>query len=168
MAVDPLTPPELLSVAYAPAELREGWRWLLAFDRRLGSIVRDVREPLIAQMKLAWWRDLLGKEARHRPKGEPMVAALNALNSIAVERAAGTMVDAWEQQLSGEEAVPLALGYAALIGVGPRDAVQAAALQFPIARAFRPVSIMALARQVEAKGARAGGLRLSWHGLTGR
>lgn len=51
--------------------------WALA--ARLTKLLEDAREPLIGQIKLAWWRDmlaLLNQDAQAIPKGEPLLAEL--------------------------------------------------------------------------------------------
>lgn len=51
--------------------------WSLA--ERLTKLLEDAREPLIGQIKLAWWRDmlsLLATNADALPKGEPLLAQL--------------------------------------------------------------------------------------------
>jgi len=53
--------------------------WALA--ERLGKLLRDAREPLIGQIKLAWWRDMMAMLATDPgalPKGEPLLAELQA------------------------------------------------------------------------------------------
>ncbi|MBU1756741.1 MAG: hypothetical protein KJ703_07135, partial [Alphaproteobacteria bacterium] len=39
---------------------------LFTLDERLARIVATVREPLLAQMRLAWWRDRLGEAPASR------------------------------------------------------------------------------------------------------
>ena len=54
-----LTPLHRLALAYAPAASRGAWLGFLALDMRLAAIVRAAREPMIGQIKLAWWRERL-------------------------------------------------------------------------------------------------------------
>lgn len=49
---------------------------LFALDARLAAIVRVGREPLAAQLRLAWWRDTLARPAADWPRGEPVLDAL--------------------------------------------------------------------------------------------
>jgi phytoene synthase len=65
-----------LALSYAPAPARLPWLALLALDARLAAIVRSAREPMLAQVRLAWWRDLLREPASAWPSGEPVLAAL--------------------------------------------------------------------------------------------
>ncbi len=90
-----LKPPERLVLAYARADFRAGLGLLIAFDGRLADIVGNGREPMISQMKIAWWNDVLAKDAAHRPKGEPMLAVLNDIDSEQVVPSMQLLLDAW-------------------------------------------------------------------------
>ena len=94
-----------LALAYAPARTRALWLGLFALDARLGAVVRSAHEPLLAQIKLAWWRDELTKPAAARAFGEPLLALLE----IWGDQTAGlrALVDGWEVLLSDE---PLGAG----------------------------------------------------------
>ena len=104
--LDTLPPPWRLAVAYAPAATRDQWLTFLALDTRLGQIVRSAREPMLAQMKLAWWRDRLAQRAEAWPKGEPLLAALACWQDG--HGALSGLVDGWEALL-GDEPQPEAL-----------------------------------------------------------
>ena len=54
--LDTLAPMHRLALAYAPAEARPAWAGLLALDARLAGVVRAAREPVLGQLRLAWWR----------------------------------------------------------------------------------------------------------------
>lgn len=52
---------------------------LWALMERLTKLLDDVREPMIGQIKLAWWRDmmvLMADNADAIPKGEPLLAEM--------------------------------------------------------------------------------------------
>lgn len=83
-----------LALAYAPRRMREATLTLLALDNRLAGIVRSTSEPMLGQVRLAWWRDMLARTSGERPSGEPLLAALDALGGHAGELAA--LVDGWE------------------------------------------------------------------------
>ena len=102
-----LPPPLELALAYAPASARERWRGLLALDRRLQRIALGAREAVLAQIKLAWWRERFAMPAARWPGGEPLLAALHAWEP---QRAAlAGLVDGWEG-LVGAEADAAAVG----------------------------------------------------------
>lgn len=92
-----------LALAYARNPDKPLMLALFLLDARLAATVRGGREPVLAQIKLAWWREQLAKDAADRPAGEPLLAMLAPL---AAEGAAlGRMVDGWEQLL-GDSPLP--------------------------------------------------------------
>ncbi len=96
-------PPEhRLALAYAPSAVREQTAALFALDARLGHTVRHVREPLLGQLKLAWWRDRLDEAPERWPSGEPLLAALRCWQDQTGDLA--PLVDGWEAMLGGEVA----------------------------------------------------------------
>jgi 15-cis-phytoene synthase len=189
-----LTPPQRLALQYAPNAVRGGFAWLLAFDRRLGDITARASEPLIGQMKLAWWRDALGADAGDRPRGEPLLTALGELDAAVASRAVD-LVNAWEL-LVAEPAWPedalIAFanergdavfgGYAALAGKQdhPHELARQWALDDLRQNFGQRAEGAAAAKTILSRGrawrpltllalaARgASGPRLVWHGLTG-
>ncbi len=92
-----------LALAYAPSRAKLPTLALLALDQRLAGLLRHSREPMMAQIRLAWWRETLGREAAEWPEGEPLLAALRSWNGG--HRALVALVDGWEA-LTGE--APLA------------------------------------------------------------
>jgi 15-cis-phytoene synthase len=118
-----------LALAYAPGSTREQTLALLALDQRLAGIVRHSHEPMLAQLRLAWWREQLKGDGAAWPEGEPLLAALRSWQGQHDGLAA--LVDGWEM-LTGK--APLAAAaldgfadgrgdaFAALAGVtGARD-----------------------------------------------
>lgn len=94
--VEQLPPPLRLAVAYAPKSTRVAFALLLLLDQRLAQIVERATEPMIAQLKLAWWRDAFTAQAGQRPKGEPLLSALFDQERPELLTVAGELVDAWE------------------------------------------------------------------------
>lgn len=89
-----LPPPLRLAVAYAPRPARGLWAALLVLDARLARVALAAGEPVLAQIRLAWWRDRFAEPASAWPPGEPLLAALRGWDG---ERAAlGGLVDGWE------------------------------------------------------------------------
>ena len=84
---------ERLALAHAPRGTRKRVFALLAFDARLAGIVRQAREPLLGQMRLAWWRDHLAKPCNEWPKGEPLLELLSEWQCPA---ALAALADGWE------------------------------------------------------------------------
>lgn len=94
--VEQLPPPLRLAVAYAPKSTRVPFALLLLLDERLAQIIERATEPMIAQLKLAWWRDAFGAQAAERPTGEPLLSALFDQGRPELLAIAGELVDAWE------------------------------------------------------------------------
>lgn len=91
-----------LALAYAAPRARRLWLGLFALDARLGTIVHKAAEPMLTQIKLAWWRDELARPQAMRRRGEPLLELLDEWGDDAVCLAA--LVDGWELVL-GEEAI---------------------------------------------------------------
>ena len=98
-----LAPPANLAVAYTPVAFRPAFSLLLQLDVRFADIVRKAREPMIAQIKLAWWRDAFATEPALRPKGEPLLQALGACGDVIAPSALEGLVSAWELLLGEDE-----------------------------------------------------------------
>ena len=112
-----LPPPANLAVAYTPVVFRPAFTLLLQLDMRFADIVRKAREPMIAQIKLAWWRDAFAAESALRPKGEPLLQALGDYGDVILPSALEGLVSAWELMLGeGEWAAQDVEKHAALRG----------------------------------------------------
>ena len=93
-----------LALAYAPARSRALWLGLFALDARLGAVVQAAHKPLLAQIKLAWWRDELAKPSAMRALGEPLLALLSTWGEQSA--ALRALVDGWEVLLGDEPLGP--------------------------------------------------------------
>ena len=89
-----------LALAYAPARSRPLWRGLFVLDQRLGAVAAAQREPMLAQIKLAWWREQMAKPATARARGEPVLALLDAWGDAAGDLQ--PLVDSWELLLGDQ------------------------------------------------------------------
>lgn len=70
--IETLPPVQRLALAYAPAATRHALTGFFALDARLAGIVRNSHEPMLAQLRLAWWREaLVGGRS-----GDPLLALL--------------------------------------------------------------------------------------------
>ena len=101
--VGELAPLARLALAYAPGPARADWLTILLLDARLAGVVRSAREPMLAQLRLAWWRDRLGEAPAGWPAGEPLLARLRDWGDAA--RGLTSLVDGWEALL-GEPPLP--------------------------------------------------------------
>jgi hypothetical protein len=187
----PVPPPMLLAIAYAPVPVRARLKWLLMLDQRLLDVLNRASEPMIAQLRLSWWRDALKSAPDRRPKGEPLLMELNDIEPDEAILVAGlSLIDACEvlatdtdcQERSDArkrrilaicEAYRTWNGYADF-GDSQIDLIVnwwtkpagPALPSFP--RLFRPLTILALAERLETSQNQRLPLRLNWHALTGR
>lgn len=97
-----IAPALQLAVAWQPRSTRGALEALFRLDARLGRMVRTVKEPLLAQMRLAWWREELVRSGGGRQGRDPL------LQSIARQ---------WADQ--SPELAALVDGWEAMIGYGP-------------------------------------------------
>lgn len=90
-----------LALAYAPRDARPLTLGLMALDNRLAGIVSRATEPMLAQIRLAWWRELLTQEPDSWPGGEPLLALLRHWRGRAVDLV--PLVNGWEGAVTGED-----------------------------------------------------------------
>lgn len=100
-----LSPPHRLALAYARSGARPVWEGLLRLDARLARTALGAREPLLGQLKLAWWRDRMAQPTAEWPRGEPLLAIL--VRWEAEREVLGQLVDAWEGAVGGSPAEPV-------------------------------------------------------------
>lgn len=144
-----IPPPDAeLALAWSGQMVRGPLSMALQFDRRLAGIVRRTGEPMLGQMRLAWWRDALGKPVAERPRGD---AVLDGIGRVwqGRERALAALVDGWEVLLTAERLGPAeaeAFGagrgafFAALAPVDVADRLAAAGYRWALADAATAVS----------------------------
>lgn len=90
-------PDRLLSLAYAGADVRARLRLAFALDEVLADVLRTVREPMIAQIRLAWWRDQLGAlSTGAAPAPEPLVIQIGRIFRPAEIATLSDLTAAWE------------------------------------------------------------------------
>jgi phytoene synthase len=66
-----------LALLWAPASLRPPLAAALALDLELERVVAELSEPLLAEIRLAWWRERLAELARGAaPPPQPLLRAL--------------------------------------------------------------------------------------------
>lgn len=97
--LDELPAPQRLALAYASSRSRAATYPLLALDARLAAILQGRREPIAAQMRLAWWRDVLARPKAEWPAGEPLLEALRAWRDPAP---LVRLAEGWEALLADE------------------------------------------------------------------
>jgi phytoene synthase len=91
-----LPAPQRLALSYAPAAARGPTLGLLALDARLATALRQRGEPVLVQMRLAWWRETLAADPGGWPSGEAVLELLRGWRDPA---ALVALVDGWEALL---------------------------------------------------------------------
>lgn len=87
-----------LALAYCPQRARQATLGLLALDTRLARMARRAGEPILSQIRFAWWRETLDREPESWPAGEPLLAALSCWKGQG--RVLVELVDAWDELAS--------------------------------------------------------------------
>lgn len=160
--------PQRLALAYAPRRSRGDIAALWQLDCRLASILQSRGEALIAQIKLAWWRDRLAEDPQAWPVGEPLLQMLR--DGKVPPRAYLPLVDGWERLLdedltaatvrefaAGRAAAWCAVAQAAG-AIGAVEAVEQAAREI----SYLDLSLH-LGNEAEARAAQQLALACKWH-----
>lgn len=103
--LDPIPPEAELALAWSPPKLRAPLTTAIQLDRRLARIVAHTTEPMLGQMRLAWWRDALGKPPSDRPRGDAVLDAVGR-DWAGREAALIAMVDGWEVLVTADHLGP--------------------------------------------------------------
>lgn len=90
--------PQRLALTYSPARARGATLALLALDHRLGRAVAQASEPIMGQMRLAWWRDMLRQPVSARPLSDGLIPLLSCW--AGEEDTLIALVDGWEEMLA--------------------------------------------------------------------
>jgi 15-cis-phytoene synthase len=95
------------ALAQIPQDKRAAVGALWRLDAALAAVLAGGREPMISQIKLAWWRESLEKLDRERPPAEPML-----------EEVASNLIPA----VSGSELAEMEQAWLVLLGPAPLTA----------------------------------------------
>ena len=93
-----------LAALFAPEPARRGLLALLAFDHELARTRIVTSEPLLARIRLQWWREASAEAAgTGRPRAQPIVDALTeAVRRQGLSRdAMAALIDAREEEIEG-------------------------------------------------------------------
>lgn len=123
--LDELPADRRLALAYAPAAVRADTLAVFLLDLRLSRLIAQGREPLLTQMRLAWWRDRLREEAAGFHHDEPVLGLLAGWADNKTRLA--DLVDGWEALLTEP---PISDGAIATFAYGRGQAFAALAEQF--------------------------------------
>jgi phytoene/squalene synthetase len=93
-----------LAVLFAPEPERRALLALLAFDHELARTRSVAREPMLARIRLQWWRDAVEEAARDgKPRAQPIVESLSETvrgRRLPVQRFLD-LIDAREEEVEG-------------------------------------------------------------------
>lgn len=77
---------------------------VMALDNACAHILRYVREPMMAQIRLAWWRDGLNAQTLSPEHKAPDMLAIHGCDGFAEVRGGlVALVDGWEELILSEE-----------------------------------------------------------------
>lgn len=146
-----------LAVLFAPEPVRRGLLALLAFDHELSRTRTVTREPMLARIRLEWWREAAAEAAGDAvPRAQPTVESLSETarrHNLGVERLTA-LIDAREEEIDGPLDVVRA-GHALadleleVLGVGDpatRDAARAIAAAWLMGEGPERAALLAEAR----------------------
>lgn len=93
-----------LGALFAPEPRRRGLLALLAFDHELARTRSVTREPMLARIRLEWWREAMAEAAGNgKPRAQPIVEALTETvrrHGLALESLV-ELIDAREEEIEG-------------------------------------------------------------------
>ena len=93
-----------LAALFAPEPQRRGLMALLALDHELARTRSVTREPMLARIRLQWWRDAVEEAAREgKPRAQPIVESLSETvrrHALAAARLID-LIDAREEEVDG-------------------------------------------------------------------
>ncbi len=134
---------------FAPAPARAGLFAMIAFHHELANALSRASEPMLARIRLTWWREALDEIAEGRPRRHDVVEALAAsLNGPLIDAPLRAMIDAREAEI---EAPPPADLAAYRAGVAATAETLAAAMLDHL-RVTDPVARAAACRAATAFG----------------
>jgi phytoene synthase len=91
-----------LAALFAPEPQRRGLLALLAFDHELSRTKSVTREPMLARIRLEWWREAVAEAAGEgKPRAQPIVEALSETvrRHRLSEQDFGDLIDAREEEI---------------------------------------------------------------------
>ena len=149
-----LSPDKKLAFAYLPARHRAAVEALFAIDAAMGDVVRTTSEPMLGQIRLAWWRERLEEldGGQHAPAEPRLLAVENELlprgmkgrDLASLERGWVRLFDPFPWDIGTSEAIwfrgRLLFALAAQIVAKTDDAIEGAGGLWALADAARNCS----------------------------
>jgi len=96
-----------LACLYAPASARPGLIALFALDLELAGLVASTTEPMLGEIRLAWWRERLEELDAGKAPAQPLLATLrdHALPVLRGAELAG-LEDRWLAMIGSDDVPP--------------------------------------------------------------
>lgn len=151
-----------LGALFAPEPRRAGLLALLAFDHELARTRIVTREPMLARIRLEWWREAMAEAAgTAMPRAQPVVESLSETvrrHGLAVEKLVA-LIDAREEEIEGSLDVlraghalaDLQLDVLGLEDVASRQAAHAVAAAWLMGEGFERDSLVGDARALRRR-----------------
>ena len=109
-------PDRFLCALFAPAERREALFALLAYNHELARAREVASQPVLALIRLQWWREVVENAAAGRPPRQHEVAApLHALVAAGTLDAADLLAMADAREAEAEDGMPSASAFQAYL-----------------------------------------------------
>ena len=94
---------------FAPPPARAGLFAMIAFHPELANALSRASEPMLARIRLTWWREALDEIAEGRPRRHDVVEALAAsLDGPLIDAPLRAMIDAREAEIEAPPPANLA------------------------------------------------------------
>jgi hypothetical protein len=151
-----------LATLFAPEPQRGGLLALLAFDHELARTRAVTREPMLARIRLQWWRDAAAEAAGDgTPRAQPVVESLSETarqHALSLQRLID-LVDAREEEVegpldvvrTGEALADLQLAVLGVTGEPTRAAARAVAAAWLMGEGPERAALLAEARAHRAE-----------------
>lgn len=91
-----------IALAYTPVSNRPALAAYFALDRRLGQITANTTEPMLGQVRLAWWREMLAKPKAERLSGDAVLDSIGE-HWEGYDETLSKLLDAWEVFIVAEK-----------------------------------------------------------------
>jgi 15-cis-phytoene synthase len=147
-------PDRFLTALFAPAERRETLMTLYAFNHELARAREVVSQPMLALMRLAWWREVVDGAQRHHEVATPLRAALDRdeldraellhlieAREVEAEPSIPTL-DAWRAYLAGSAGGLMVIA-GRLLGAPEPEALRPLGAAYGAAGVLRSVPVLA-------------------------
>lgn len=112
-------PDRLIALSYAASDVRPKLELAFALDTALADVLRAVREPMIARIRIAWWREQLEALAHGQAAApEPLLTAIGKVFEAETVNALCALPDAWDMLTDTAPEIGAILEFSRLRGAG--------------------------------------------------